>query len=543
MAGGRMSKKFAKILLGFSIFVLIISLGLLISFEKIYNVLLPKYIALGQGSLATKIWQDIPLPIHERLYFFNITNSDAFLAGREPLNVTEVGPYTFNSHWIKPNPKWNDNNTVSYREVRTYHFVPEMSIGTEDDLIYTLNGPMIIGANIVPHLLRIPFDLFCIAMGESVITQKSIRELAYGGYDDPIIKRATYIKPKIPYKDGRFSWLYGKNATDDGLFTVFTGTDDQSKTNFINNWNGEEKLNFWSEDTCNMLNGTSIETGPPIKGPQDSYTFFQSFFCRSLTFNYTEDVKHFNIDAKRFRPTYDVFANSSINPDNECFEVNKEHPSGILDISPCQFGAPVFISFPHFHLADSFYLKSVNGLNPDDSKHGSYIDVEPITGISINLLVRFQINIEIEKIPGFHFFNDVTKGIFPVFWAELSLEIDEDLASFLKRNVKDPKIIAYSILSILLLFSLIGIVISVVILCRPTLDEAYPLIGGKNGSESRNCCGYKRNSEFAVEEKAKNFESEKSVDNFMATDESNVLVNQTQFNNSSHVQEKTPNSK
>lgn len=471
MACGCISKTAAKIILGISIFLLLLSVAAIFTFQTLYNSILKDDIALSEGSLITKIWEDIPLPIYEKLYFFNITNKEQFMQGLEPLNVTEVGPYTYKSRWVKPNPQWNKNHTVSYRETRTYQFMQNMSVGSEDDTIITLNGPMIIGANVVPPVVRPLFDLYCTLEGEQVVIEKSVKDLAYQGYDDPIIKRAWVFKPDLPYKDGKFCWLYGKNATNDGSFTVFTGVDDEKKTNFINNWNGNEKLSFWNDDSCNMLNGTSIETGPPINSYQDTYTFFQSIFCRSLTFKYEEDTKHYDITAKRFKPTYDVFANSTENPDNFCFEVNKERASGLLDISRCQFGAPVFISFPHFHLGDPSYLNSVNGLNPNEEKHVSYIDVEPITGLSIDLAVRFQINIEIEKITGFHYFNPVTKGVFPVLWVELGLHIDEDLASFLKHKVREPKIIAYSLISVISLIGWVGLIVSVVVLCTNKDDD------------------------------------------------------------------------
>lgn len=508
MACNRISRKGAKIILGISISILIISTALLFIFPKIYDSKLKEYITLSKGSLVTTIWEDIPLPIYEKLYFFNITNSEEFLAGKEPLNVTEAGPYVFKSRWVKHDPQWNSNNTVSYREIRTYEFVPDMSVGSEDDMVWTLNGPMIIGANVIPAYLRIPFDLYCMLTGEKVIINKSVRDLAYEGYDDPIIQRAWILKPDLPYKDGKFSWLYGKNATDDGLFTVFTGTDDETKTDFINTWNGRENLTFWKGDTCNMLNGTSIETGPPIKGHQESYTFFQSIFCRSLTFNYTEDTEHYDIEAKRFRPTYSLFANSTENPDNHCFEVKKERPSGVLDISPCQFGAPAYISFPHFHLADPSYLKKVNGLSPNDELHGSHIDVEPITGLSIHLKVRFQINVEIQKLPGFHFFDDVTKGTFPVLWVDLSLEIDEDLANFMKKHVRYPKYIAYSVIGVFMLLGLIGTVVSIAILCKSKPAEEYnPLITDEYLSSKIICCGCKTNSEIVRPTKPENISS------------------------------------
>lgn len=39
----------------------------------------------------------------------------------------------------KVNLTWNENNTITYRQLRTWHFNPEESNGSPDDMITTLN--------------------------------------------------------------------------------------------------------------------------------------------------------------------------------------------------------------------------------------------------------------------------------------------------------------------------------------------------------------------------------------------------------------------
>ncbi|XP_054724792.1 scavenger receptor class B member 1-like [Uloborus diversus] len=478
MAKSHFSKRCAKITLWTSVTILLAALIILILFPTIYKKQLKHDTTLVKGSLMTKIWEDIPLPIHERLYFFNITNGDDFVNRGAPLNVTQVGPYTYKSSWVKKDPEWHSNGTVSYREVRTYQFVPEKSVGSQDDTVNTLNGPMIIAANIAKTYNIWERILLSIGMGvfkETIITSKSIRQLVYDGYKDEIIKYAPIIKQDLPFKDGVFSWLYGKNATDDGLFTVFTGEEDSSQTGLINNWNGEETLSYWKGDSCNMVNGTSIEVGPPLSNDDAAYTFFQTIFCRSLTFDYVKDVTHHDVLSRRFQPSYKVFANGSENPENYCYDLTPGRPSGILDVSPCQFGAPVFISFPHFHMADPSYLKSIVGLNPNAEDHDSHLDVEYVTGISVDISIKFQINIEVSRVNGITQFDKVTEGIFPILWADLDLAIDEDLANFLQKSLKNPKIITYSVLGVIIGLCAIAIIVSIIIL-RSSKEEDEELI-------------------------------------------------------------------
>lgn len=488
MAGKCISKKSAKITLWITIPILAVSIVVLVLFPTIYQSVLKKDITLTKGSLVSNLWEDIPIPLYEKLYFFNITNSEYFLNGSQKLNVTEVGPYTYKARWVKKGHlQWNSNNTVSYREIRTYEFIQDMSDGSEEDIIYTLNGPMIIASNIAKSyhpLIRSVLSFVFALENEDVIIQRSIKQLAYSGYEDFLIKYAPIVKSDLPFKNGIFSWLYGKNATDDGLFTVFTGADDPSKTDIIDKWDGEKSLRFWKGDTCNMINGTSIEIGPPIDSNQESYTFFQSIYCRSLTYNYTGDKVHYGLSVKRFKPTYDLFANSSENPENYCFEVNREHASGVLDISPCQFGSPIFISFPHFHLADPSYLKALDGLEPDEAKHGSHLDIEPITGVSVDANIRLQINLEVEKVVGIFQLYNVTEGIFPLFWVDISIAINKDFADFFQRSLKNPKIISFSVLGVLAVVSLLLSIICIIILAKYSKDDDDdPLLDAK---EDRN---------------------------------------------------------
>lgn len=48
-------------------------------------------------------------------------------------------------------------------------------------------------------------------------------------------------------------------------------------------------------------------------------------------------------------------------------------------MSKCRFGAPAYVSFPHFLDADPWYLNSVDGLKPDRKEHEFYIKAEPVS--------------------------------------------------------------------------------------------------------------------------------------------------------------------
>lgn len=45
------------------------------------------------------LWAKPPVDLYIKIYLFNITNAEAFLAGREKLQVEQVGPYVYK--WVR----------------------------------------------------------------------------------------------------------------------------------------------------------------------------------------------------------------------------------------------------------------------------------------------------------------------------------------------------------------------------------------------------------------------------------------------------------
>ena len=86
------------------------------------------------------------------------------------------------------------------------------------------------------------------------------------------------------------------------------------------------------------------------------------------------------IDADLFELTENAYGDAKNNPDNQCFDTS-EYASikGLQNISPCQYGAPVFISNPHFYQADPELLNSVEGLTPNKSTHETYFKIQPVS--------------------------------------------------------------------------------------------------------------------------------------------------------------------
>lgn len=66
-------------------------------------------------------------------------------------------------------------------------------------------------------------------------------------------------------------------------------------------------------------------------------------------------------------------------------------PSGLFNVSSCRFGAPVFMSFPHFYNADPFYSQQVDGMKPDKNKHEFFVALEPVKYLNLHFYPNYNV--------------------------------------------------------------------------------------------------------------------------------------------------------
>ncbi|XP_022239051.1 scavenger receptor class B member 1-like isoform X4 [Limulus polyphemus] len=128
---------------GIGLAVLVLGLILLFCFPLLFSHMVQQNLPLANGSISYKVWKDIPIPLYQKVYLFNMTNPEEFLQKASKPRLEEIGPYTYRSWWIKENITWHHNDTVTYRERKKFVFRPELSVGGEDDLITTINFPMV----------------------------------------------------------------------------------------------------------------------------------------------------------------------------------------------------------------------------------------------------------------------------------------------------------------------------------------------------------------------------------------------------------------
>lgn len=91
---------------------------------------------LKEGSLNYDNWIVTPIPMYLRITMFNWTNPHEIKSANYKPNFVEMGPYVFLEKHERINVTFSrDNDTVSFYQNRTWHFVPEMSHGSLDDKV------------------------------------------------------------------------------------------------------------------------------------------------------------------------------------------------------------------------------------------------------------------------------------------------------------------------------------------------------------------------------------------------------------------------
>lgn len=85
-------------------------------------------------------WIETPVPMYMSYKMFNWTNPDDIFEPDYKPNFVEMGPYVFQEDHVRVNVTFHpENGTVSFDQIRTWHFLPEMSNGTLEDKVTNIN--------------------------------------------------------------------------------------------------------------------------------------------------------------------------------------------------------------------------------------------------------------------------------------------------------------------------------------------------------------------------------------------------------------------
>ncbi|KAF9410824.1 hypothetical protein HW555_010205 [Spodoptera exigua] len=264
----------------------------------------------------------------------------------------------------------------------------------------------------------------------------SVGQLLWG-YEDPLLKLAKDVVPKeqkLPYEE--FGLFYGKNGTSPDVVTMFSGANDMTTYGIISHYNMREKLQHWTSDQCNSIAGSDGSIFPPHITKNDTLAVYDKDLCRLLPLKFLEEVSLDGIQAYRYTPPEDVFANDE---HNRCFCPAGPPcaPNGLFNVSLCQYDSPIMLSFPHFYLAEPSLREAVEGISPPiPEKHRLFIDE---MGIAMRARARIQINLAVSQVVDIKQVANFPDIVFPILWFEEGIdELPEQVRSLLRLATQVP---------------------------------------------------------------------------------------------------------
>lgn len=287
---------------------------------------------------------------------------------------------------------------------------------------------------------------------------RTVRELLFDGYDDKLLnilkKNGDPKFPKIPFS--RMGWFVERNNSElyDGKFRMFTGTDEITKLGNLQMWNGNSSTGLF-RNSCSIVKGTSGELWPPIENHEKpTISVFAPDICRNIDLKYSSDFSKLGLNGYKWAVDDEVFDNGKKYPNMKCYcsaneKLCPDLQPGLFNASSCKFGSPVFISFPHFYLADKSYLNKITGLKPNRSLHEFNIALEPQTGIPLSINAALQINLLLKPWSGISALQGVPEIFVPMLWFKQRAELTEDLAKQARLAVMLPSfgvLIGYGLL-------------------------------------------------------------------------------------------------
>lgn len=400
----------------------------------------------SDDEFMADVYLKAPVKPIMKFYFFNLTNPDDFLEGATPI-FNEVGPYAYKAKLIKEDVKWINDGLIEFVPKVIYRYNPRKSKGNRQiEKITTLNMPLISALHSMKNAdddrAQKTIASFVEILGQKPYVTQTVRDLLWG-YDNQLLNLAMTINDASVFPEDKvypysqFGFFVGKNDTNIGRMRVASGLEDNGHLAEVKQWKEPKDADFndnigiWTKDSqCDKVRGSDGFVFPKNIQKDDTVKVFNRNFCRSLSFKYQKEMADKNgIDGYRFTAGPENYESSATNSDNSCFcsGINSESElcgkkKGLFDVSECQYGAPVLVSWPHFYQGDQSLLNDVVGLSPDAEKHSSYYDISKNNGITLSARVTTQVNAYIDSYPDIEQVKGLKEMVYPIMWS--SLETD-----------------------------------------------------------------------------------------------------------------------
>ncbi|XP_066144769.1 scavenger receptor class B member 1-like [Euwallacea fornicatus] len=363
-----------------------------------------------------------------QVWIFNVTNSERFLKGLDKkLKLQEIGPILYREKVKHLNPQRHPNGTLSFTTNRTASFLPKRNtINLKSKIVVPNLALLLIPAYFHDSsiFLKFAINILLNSYSRKIFLEMSIEDYLWNA-TDPILVPAEKLAPSlVPTKNvGILNVLY-KDFIDP--VTVFIGNQHgNSKFFTIDKFHGSEYLPHFSDANCQskFRNASEGICYPQMITRDTNLSYWRKSVCKQSDIRYVRDAVVHGIKTYRFELVPWTYSRVEWEGNRDCFAGTPRLPNGVIDASPCYWGFPLVISFPHFLHADEGVGSNLEGLSPNPTKHGSYIFVEPMSGLPLEGRARSQMNLHMKTMSGFHpDFQRLENSIIPLAWLEYCQE-------------------------------------------------------------------------------------------------------------------------
>ena len=132
-------------------------------------------------------WANPPVNPVMKIYFFNLTNQEAFLSGREKPRVEKIGPYVYTETIKKVDVSFDDDgDSVTFSDNKQYYFSQSLSNGRESDVIVMPNIPMfgafrkMGGSRIATQIFNALLNSYNYGIDKSPFLKLSVKKFLWG---------------------------------------------------------------------------------------------------------------------------------------------------------------------------------------------------------------------------------------------------------------------------------------------------------------------------------------------------------------------------
>lgn len=407
---------------------------------------------LVEGTRVFNTWLNPPVPLYMNIHIFNISIPNDRI---ENVVLEDLGPYVYRIKLKKYITNWGkDNETLTFDEKISFHFEEKLSKGKETDEIYIIDLPAVVIGQVVDKNyadLASFIEKLLKSYDVTLFKKMQVRQLLFEGYKVDFLEELADFDDSVNdiLPNFTFGLFYNKNNSITKNITMNTGINDKNSFGIIVSIANKTKVDIWSHDYCNMINGSDGVAHPQPINQDMKLQFFVHLLQRSFTLEYVRDTEIQRIPAMEFTVTPDTFDTQGKSSDYHCFCDTKWCDyKGVFSYKAIE-AASVLISMPHFVGADPKF-SIFKGLDQDKEKYKIFFKIQPAIGFTLELAFTLQFNIIIKHSENFWYLRKLNETVFPIAWFSQTAELPEDFAKELYDMIMMPQMYGkYAIMTII----------------------------------------------------------------------------------------------